>query len=41
MSWEWTGDGLRLWFALPPGSYATVVLRELGDITDASERATP
>jgi len=41
LSWEWTGDGLRLRFALPPGSYATVVLRETGDVTDASERAIP
>ena len=41
LSWEWASDGLRLRFTLPPGSYATVLLRELGDITDASERATP
>ena len=41
LSWEWIGEGLRLRFALPPGSYATVVLREIGDITDASERAVP
>jgi tRNA pseudouridine13 synthase len=39
MAWEWTGDDLRLRFALPPGSYATVVLRELGDIIDVSERS--
>jgi tRNA pseudouridine13 synthase len=41
MKWSWTGEGLRLAFALPPGSYATVVLRELGDIADASVRAVP
>jgi tRNA pseudouridine13 synthase len=27
---------LRLTFALPPGSYATVVLRELADYRDAA-----
>ena len=39
LQWAWVDAGLRLRFALPPGSYATVVLRELGAITDASERA--
>lgn len=34
---EWLGgDALELRFVLPPGCYATTVLRELGDITDAA-----
>lgn len=33
--WEWLKeDVLQLTFSLPPGSYATAVLRELGDITE-------
>ncbi len=37
MAWEWLGDhALVLTFALPPGCYATTVLRELGDIVDAA-----
>lgn len=37
MSWAWPDeDTLRLAFALPPGSYATTVLAELGDLHDAS-----
>lgn len=39
VEWEWKPEGLRLCFALPAGSYATVVLQELGDIADASTRA--
>ena len=39
LEWGWEAQGLRLAFALPPGSYATVVLRELGRIVDASVRA--
>src|SRR5690606_5590937 len=36
-AWEWRQDGaLELRFALPPGCYATTVLRELGDIRDLS-----
>ena len=36
LAWQWLGnDALELRFALPPGCYATTVLRELGDITDA------
>lgn len=32
MQWEWeTGDRLVLRFELPPGAYATAVVRELGD----------
>ncbi|MDR1075136.1 MAG: tRNA pseudouridine(13) synthase TruD [Xanthomonadaceae bacterium] len=35
MRWEWLGpDMLRLSFELPPGSYATTVLSELGDCVD-------
>lgn len=33
LQWRWLQDeALELQFALPPGAYATVVLRELGDI---------
>ncbi|RMH88364.1 tRNA pseudouridine(13) synthase TruD [Lysobacter pythonis] len=33
LSWRWrAGDTLELSFTLPPGAYATVVLRELGEI---------
>lgn len=40
LAWEWiAGDALRVCFALPPGSYATAVLQELGDITDGSRSA--
>ncbi len=36
LQWQWLQDGvLEVTFDLPPGSYATVVLTELGDITDA------
>jgi tRNA pseudouridine13 synthase len=35
MVWELRGDELTLAFNLPSGSYATMVLRELGDITEA------
>lgn len=37
-SWLWQGEELLLSFFLPPGSYATAVLRELADITDVSLR---
>lgn len=34
---EWPEtDALRLSFVLPPGSYATVVLAEIGDVTDVA-----
>lgn len=40
LQWRWlAADVLELSFALPPGTYATVVLRELGNITDASSDA--
>ena len=36
LQWQWLQDGvLEVTFDLPPGSYGTVVLAELGDITDA------
>jgi tRNA pseudouridine13 synthase len=37
MAWRWLDDAvLELAFALPPGCYATTVMRELGDITDSA-----
>ncbi len=40
LQWEWlAADVLMLAFALPPGSYATTLLRELGDITDVASPA--
>lgn len=37
MTWAWLGeDELEVCFALAPGSYATTVLRELGEVVDAS-----
>ena len=37
LAWRWLDDAvLELCFELPPGCYATTVLRELGDITDAA-----
>ena len=39
LSWRWTADGaLELAFSLPPGSYATAVLAELGAVADAAGR---
>lgn len=38
LSWQWHNNELLLRFFLPPGSYATAVLRELADITDVSLR---
>ena len=41
LAWAWHGDGaLELRFALPPGCYATTLLRELGDIRDIHSAAT-
>ena len=38
LAWQWLStDVLRLAFALPPGSYATAVLHELGSTRDASQ----
>jgi tRNA pseudouridine13 synthase len=40
LQWEWGDDAtLSLRFALPPGSYATAVLQEVGSITDRSRPA--
>jgi len=37
LEWEWLGeDALVLAFGLPPGCYATTVLRELGEIIDTA-----
>jgi tRNA pseudouridine13 synthase len=37
LAWTWRDDdALELRFALPPGCYATTVLRELGDISEAA-----
>lgn len=37
LQWRWLQDEtLELQFAFPPGTYATVVLRELGEIANAS-----
>ena len=38
LEWEWLGDdALVLAFGLPPGCYATTVLRELGEVVDAAK----
>ena len=40
LRWEWPEeDALRLEFELPPGAYATVVLREVADWTEANAAA--
>jgi len=37
LDWRWLGsDALQLHFALPPGGYATAVLRELVQVSEAS-----
>ena len=37
LAWEWADPAsLRLAFSLPPGSYATAVLAQLGDIADTA-----
>ncbi|MEO5963272.1 MAG: tRNA pseudouridine(13) synthase TruD [Thermomonas sp.] len=37
LAWEWLDDAaMVVTFGLPPGSYATTVLRELGEIVDAA-----
>ena len=41
LTWQWDGDDqLVLEFSLPPGSYATAVLRELGRFTEPKVSAT-
>jgi tRNA pseudouridine13 synthase len=40
LAWRWlAGGALELRFALPPGTYATTVLREIGTVTDAAAAA--
>ncbi len=42
LHWEWPQPGvLRLEFELPPGSYATSLLRSLGEVADAAGYAGP
>lgn len=42
LAWRWLADAaLELRFELPPGCYATAVLRELGDITDVASPSWP
>lgn len=37
IAWRWLDDGaLELAFALPPGCYATTLLREIGDVADSA-----
>ncbi len=40
LRWEWDGpDTLRVLFELPPGTYATVVLAEIGRVSDRSSES--
>ena len=40
LRWEWIdAQALGLWFELPPGAYATVVLSELGRVSDRSSES--
>src|SRR3546814_11462602 len=42
LAWEWPGnDALVLGFSLPPGTYATTVLAELGPIHDSQGGKRP
>ena len=42
LAWRWLEEAaLELSFSLPPGTYATTVLAELGDIVDAAGRRAP
>ncbi len=42
LAWEWLADDvLSLGFALPPGSYATALLHELGEVMEADREAPP
>lgn len=36
---QWQGDDLTLAFALPPGTFATAVLREVAELANRSDRA--
>ena len=37
LAWDWPdADSLRVSFSLPPGSYATAVLEQLGVVADAA-----
>jgi tRNA pseudouridine13 synthase len=39
LSWDWPQeDQLQIKFSLPPGSYATAVLRELGAFTEPEKK---
>ena len=39
LAWEWLDAAtMRIAFALPPGSYATAVLHELGEVGEATEQ---
>lgn len=41
LAWEWPEPGvLQLRFALPPGTYATSVLAEIGDVSAAVDRSS-
>lgn len=43
LQWRWLdgqGDALELRFALPPGSYATALLHELGQVEEAPQAST-
>ncbi len=40
LAWEWLDDGaLKLRFVLPPGTYATTLLAELGTVSDRSSES--
>ncbi len=40
LAWEWMDDGaLQLSFTLPPGSYATALLHELGEVSEARSQS--
>ena len=42
LAWQWVSDhALELRFALPPGCYATTVLRELGEVRDVAHEGDP
>ncbi|WP_226667630.1 tRNA pseudouridine(13) synthase TruD [Microbulbifer aggregans] len=37
-SFEWSGDDLKLAFALPPGTFATALLREIAELANLADR---